>query len=148
MSRPGTIVTDMTLDHELPMSSHLTVSERALARSEPRLRIVQGDVYARLSHPPERTYDVVLIDLDHSPDEHLGGANASFYTEAGLSRARRHLSEGGILGVWSYAEHSPVATALREVFAEVQVEPVTVVNDLVGEEQTDWLFFARDPSQT
>jgi hypothetical protein len=32
---------------------------------------------------------------------------------------------------------------LREAFNEVRVEPVTVWNDLVDEEQTDWLFFAR-----
>jgi hypothetical protein len=47
------------------------------------------------------------------------------------------------LAVWSYAEHSPFATALRTVFGDVRVEPVTVVNDLVDETQTDWLFFAR-----
>lgn len=206
LSRPGTIVTDVTLDHELLMSSHLTVSERTLARtalglhpggglrvlvgglglgytahevlvaggervahvevveylapvidwvetglvplagalrSDPRLAIVRGDVYARLSAPPEGTYDLILIDVDHAPDEPLGSTSASFYTEAGLSRARRHLAEGGVLGVWSYAEHSPFATALRRVFPDVHVEPVTVANDLVGEEQTDWLFFAR-----
>lgn len=207
LSRPGTIVTDVTLDHELLMSSHLTLSERTLARSalalhpghdlrvligglglgytahevltaggdrvahvevveflpqvidwvarglvplagelraHPRLTIVQGDVYAMLAGEPEQTYDLILIDVDHSPDEHLGGANASFYTEQGARRARRHLAEGGVLGIWSYAEHSPFATALRAVFGRVHVEPVTVVNDLVGEEQTDWLFFARD----
>lgn len=33
--------------------------------------------------------------------------------------------------------------ALHGVFGEVRVEPVTVENDLVGEEQTVWLFFAR-----
>lgn len=53
------------------------------------------------------------------------------------------LAGGGVLGVWSYAEHSSFATALHSVFDEVHVESVTVVNDLVDEEQTDWLFFAR-----
>ena len=67
----------------------------------------------------------------------------SFYEEAGLRSARRHLAEGGILGVWSYAPDSPFAAALRSVFEDVEVEPVTVTNDLIDEEQTDWLFFAR-----
>lgn len=207
LSRPGTLVTDVTLDHELLMSSHLTVSERTLARvalelhpgrdlrvlvgglglgytahevlaagaervasvqvveylpqvidwverglvplagalaAEPRLAIAQGDVYNRLARAPGTTYDVILIDVDHAPDEPLGETHASFYTEDGLQRARRHLADGGVLGVWSYAEHSLFATALRHVFAEVRVEPVTFTNDLVGEEQTDWLFFAWD----
>jgi spermidine synthase len=207
LSRPGTIVTEITLNHEFLMSSYITLSERSLAqhalalhpgrdlnvlvgglglgytahevlvaggervarvevveflpeviewvgrdlvplsgelRADERLVLVEGDVYDRLSRPPEQKYDLILIDVDHSPDEHLGDANADFYTEAGLRRASAHLADSGVLAVWSYAEHSPFATALRSVFNDVRVEPITVVNDLVDEEQTDWLFFARD----
>lgn len=111
--------------------------------SDPRLTVVEGDVYGRLAAPPARHHDLVLIDVDHSPDEQLGGAQRAFYTEDGLTLARRHLAPGGVLAVWSYAESSPFADALRRVFAEVEVEGVTVFNDLVEEEQTDWLFFAR-----
>jgi spermidine synthase len=206
LSRPGTIVTEITLNHEFLMSSYITASERALARyaidmhprdelsvlvgglglgytayevlaaggdriakvevveylpqviawieqdlvplasqldADDRVAIVEGDVYDRLARSPAQTYDLILIDVDHSPDEHLGSANAGFYTADGLRRAQRHLADGGILGVWSYAEHSPFASALEEVFSEVRVEPITVWNDLVDEEQTDWLFFAR-----
>lgn len=206
LGKPGTIVTEITLDHEFLMSSYVTDSERALARiavdmhegsalevmvgglglgytahevcvaggdriarvevveylpevidwvardlvplapelrAEARIVTVEGDVYDRLCGPPDRKLDLILIDVDHSPAEKLGSANAAFYTEDGLRRAREHLAEGGILGVWSYAEHSPFATALRAVFSEVRVEPITVFNDIAGEEQTDWLFFGR-----
>lgn len=205
LSRPGTIVTEITLDHELLMSSYLTESERALARyalemcprsdlevlvgglglgytahevcaaagdrvlrvevveylpqviawleqglmplasqlqADDRVAVVEGDVFARLAAPPDRRYDIILIDIDHSPTEHLGRDNASFYTEAGLARARRHLTEDGVLGVWSYARHTPFSTALRQAFPRVRIEPITVWNDLVDQEQTDWLFFA------
>jgi spermidine synthase len=207
LSRPGTIVTEITLNHEFLMSSYITDSERSLARfaldmhrgeqlnvlvgglglgftahevlvaggarvarvevveylpqviewlaqdlvplarelkADARLVCVEGDVYERLSGPSEQKYDLILIDVDHSPDEHLGGTNARFYTEAGLRHAQRHLADAGILAVWSYAEHSRFATALRCVFRDVRLEPVTVLNDLVDEEQTDWLFFARN----
>jgi spermidine synthase len=112
-------------------------------KADDRLALVAGDVYDRLARTPTKTYDLILIDVDHSPDEQLGPRNADFYSASGLRRARRHLADGGILGVWSYAEHSPFATALHEAFSEVRVEPITVWNDLVDEEQTDWLFFAR-----
>lgn len=204
LSQPDVVVTEMTLDHELLMSSYITESERALARialemhpgrdlrvlvgglglgytaqealaservaqvevvellpqvldwleqdllpcaaelkADPRVTVSEGDVYRRLLHEPPRQHDLVLIDVDHSPDEQLSAGDTSFYTRAGLQLARQHLAPGGILAVWSYAEHSPFATALREVFGEVRIEPVTVWNDLVDEEQTDWLFFAR-----
>ena len=49
----------------------------------------------------------------------------------------------GVLGVWSYAESSPFADALREVFDQVRVEPVSYDNQLIDERRTDWLFFAQ-----
>ena len=42
--------------------------------------------------------------------------------------------------VWSYAESSLFADALRE---EVYVEAVTNENRLIDQHETDWLFFAR-----
>ncbi len=205
LCEPGTIITEVTLNHEFLMSSYLTASERALSEvalsmhagselrvlvgglglgytaraalesdrvvhsevveflpqvidwlkqgmvplseelnAESRLVVTQGDVYQRLLNPPTECHDLILIDVDHSPDENLGTANGQFYTAAGLRRAKLHLAKGGILGVWSYAESSPFVDALHEVFGEVRVEPVTVFNNLVNVEQTDWLFFARD----
>ncbi len=204
LSEPGTVVTEVTLNHEFLMSSHHTASERALAslaldmvgnqdvqvlvgglglgytasevlasdrvakvevvellpqviawldrgliplaeslQGDPRLHVSQGDVYARLRHPPTRQFDAILIDVDHSPEDHLAGANDSFYTETGLQRAKRHLAQDGVLGVWSYAKSSPFADALRRVFREVRIEPVTFGNVHINETVTDWLFFAR-----
>ncbi len=205
LSRPGTVITEITLDHELLMSSYITDSERALAGealarhtgrdlsvlvgglglgytaqavlqservgrvevvellpevvgflrdglvplsqellADPRFVVREGDVYAQLRGSAQERWDLVLIDVDHSPDDHLGTANESFYTEPGLMRAKQHLSPGGILAVWSYAESSPFVDALRATFSTVATVPVTVMNDLVDEEQTDWLFIAHD----
>ncbi|MGE4652468.1 MAG: spermidine synthase [Myxococcota bacterium] len=205
LSSPGTIITEITLDHELLMSSHHTASERALAAEalarhdgrglsvlvgglglghtakevlrskrvrrvevieflpevvaflrqglvplssellgDSRFGVREGDVYATLRGPARERWDLALIDVDHSPEEHLGSANQSFYTESGLTRAKQHLAPGGVLAVWSYAESSPFVEALRAVFALVEAVPVRFVNDLVDEEQTDWLFLARD----
>ena len=209
LSSPGTVITEITLDHELLMSSYVTVSERALADealarhpghelsvlvgglglgytadrvlqseraarveviellpevvgfmrrgliplsqellADPRLSIREGDVYATLRAPAEQHWDLVLIDVDHSPDEHLGASNESFYTKSGLGRTKQHLAPGGILAVWSYAQSSPFVEALRAAFEVVEIVPVNYVNDLVGEEHTDWLFLARDEPAT
>lgn len=221
LSQPGTIVTEVTLDHEFLMSSLYTDSERALARTalemhsgdehsgdglrvlvgglglgytareallsrrvarvevvellpqvidwlarglvplsselqhamsdemgseigkRQRLVVTQGDVYRRLAGEPDELFDVILIDVDHSPEERLAEGSARFYTTPGLQAARRHLAADGVLAVWSYAESSPFADALREVFEQVRVEPITYDNRLIDQQQTDWLFFAR-----
>lgn len=205
LSQPGTIVTEVTLNHEFLMSSFHTASERALAsvglnlfegtepkvlvgglglgytaaavlanesvahvevvellpqvigwleqdliplaaslKDDSRLKISQDDVYKRLWAPPTKQFDLILIDVDHSPEDQLDEAGHSFYTEEGLMRAKEHLAEHGILGVWSYAESSPFADALHRVFPNVHIEPVTFVNTHIDETMTDWLFFARD----
>lgn len=204
LSEPGTVVTEITLDHECLMSSYVTASERALARlalemhgarrlqvfvgglglgytareilrsdsvadlevveflpqvidwlregllplagelrGDARFSLRQGDAYGCLAGPPERLRDLILIDVDHSPDERLADASRGFYTEEGLLRAKRHLAPGGVLGVWSYAESSPFVDALHRVFGEVRVESVTFLNRPIEAEETNWLFFAR-----
>jgi len=120
---------------ELPLSAELA--------RDARLSVVQGDVYAQLAMEPAEWWDVILIDVDHSPDEPLGSESDSFYGDAGLARARRHLASGGVLGVWSYAESPRFADALARVFARVDVEPVQFENRLLGGEETNWLFLAR-----
>ncbi len=208
LSQPGTIVTEVTLNHEFLMSSLHTESERALARialqlhtrdnlrvligglglgytvreallsdqvegvevvellpqvidwlerdliplspelrDEPRLDVTQGDVYQRLAGRPKDRFDLILIDVDHSPDERLGEDNVSFYTALGLQAAKRHLAPDGILGVWSYAKNSPFADALQSVFKHVHIEPVTFENQGLDQQLTDWLFFAQGSLQ-
>jgi len=205
LSRPGTVITEITLDHQLLMSSHITVSERALATEalarhsgdklsvlvaglglgytaaavlqsdrverlevielfpavvgftndglvplssellgDARFTVREGDAYATLRGEVTHPWDLVLVDVDHAPDDHLGAGNESFYTRSGLDRAKRHLAPGGILAVWSYADSSPFVDALNTAFDDVDVVRVNYVNDLVDEEHTDWLFLARD----
>lgn len=204
VSKPGTIITEVTLDHELLMSSYYTLSETALAeqalefhggtglkvligglglgytaraalksgrvatvdvlerlpqviswlerelvplgaslRAEPRLRVTEGDIFGHLGRTPEERYDAVLIDVDHSPDEQLDPLSRSFYTEAGLARAREHLAEGGVLAVWSSSGDEAFTRALEKVFAEVRLEAICWRNELIDRDQRDELFLAR-----
>ena len=204
LSRPGTFVTEITLNHEFLMSSYHTDSERALSRigiemhggtdldvmvgglglgytakaaldtgqvqslevveilpqviawlqdglvplseelnKDDRFDAGEGDAYQRLAGPPATRHDLILIDIDHSPDDRLGTVDASFYSEAGLRSAHQHLQEGGVLGVWSYEESDSLTAAMNQVFDEVQVEPVRHENELIDQVQTDWLYFGK-----
>lgn len=208
LGRPGVVVTEVTIDHELLMSSLNTASEEALAargvarhggeglrvlvgglglgytaraalasprvaavrvvellpevigwlrrglvplsaelQADPRLEVVEGDAYAGLLGPPgDERWDLVLIDVDHTPDEPLDRASGAFYTADGLRRVAAHLAPGGLLGVWSAGDDDPrFARALGEVFDDVAVERVPWHDELFdeGRDEEDVLFFAR-----
>ncbi len=115
----------------------------AYIKSDPRCRVSEGDIFARILESPERKYDLILIDVDHSPEEVLGGSSRSFYLEDGLRKAKEHLAPAGVLGVWSYAGNASFEEALRKIFPEVRIEPITYLNDVLYEYATDWLFLAR-----
>ena len=204
LSSPGTLVTEVTIDHEFLMSSYHTESERALAsvaldwhggseldvlvgglglgytaraalelprvrrvdvvelldeviswlardlvplaaelEADTRFGVERGDIFKRLASPPEKRYDAILIDVDHSPAELLSESNRYFYTTAGLRHAREHLRDQGVLAVWSSAENNDFSGALEEVFPEFRIESIHWHNDLIDEDQRDDLFLAR-----
>jgi len=144
------------VEYLAPVIGWLRAGRLPLSRAllqDARLAVTQGDVYARLDDEPDRErrdapaafppYDLILIDVDHSPEEPLGRESARFYSESGLARARRHLAPGGVFGVWSYAESPRFAEALGCVFAEVHIERVRFENRVFGEQETNVLFLAR-----
>ncbi|MFT7616782.1 MAG: spermidine synthase [Planctomycetota bacterium] len=207
LSRPGVIVTEVTLDHSFLMSSYHTESECRLASSalvmhqgeEPlsvmvgglglgftaiealrdsrvqdlqvieflpeviawldhdwipngeqlktpgRAMVIEDDVYQRLMRSPVDggEVDLILIDVDHSPDEMLSPANAAFYTEDGLQTVRKHLKPGGVMGIWSTYPCEEFEALLGSVFGEVSIEVVKWRNDLVDIDKEDTLFFVR-----
>jgi len=115
-------------------------------REDPRVRVVQGDVFVRLmssDFAPDALFDVALVDVDHSPHELLAGRNAAFYGVEGLRRARERFTARGVLAIWSGAADDEFEAALREVFDEVVVERVAWFNELIDEQQHDVLFLAR-----
>ena len=163
LSQPGTLITEVTLDHEFLMSSYHTASEDALARlgiewhggrelsvlvgglglgytaqaaldcsqtgkvdviellpeviswltrdliplagklrQEPRFSVSRADFFRYLRRPAGQCYDVMLVDIDHAPDENLDPENLPFYTVEGL----RHTSLP-IMTIQYHSEGSP-----------------------------------------
>jgi len=216
LSRPGTIVTEVTLDSELLMSSLNTESEIELSRralawhqagaepqrtglrvlvgglglgytaaaalesdlvghvrvvehlpdvirwaregmiplseqlnSDARVELSLGDVYAELLGPPpegQAPWDLILIDVDHTPTEHLGPTSAPFYMAETQTTIKKHLAPGGVLAIWSAGDDDDYAAMLAATYSESARERVEWVNELVnqGQEIEDVIFLARD----
>lgn len=129
-------VTQWLRDGLVPLSAELN--------ADPRLSVVEGDIYARLLSPPgDELFDAILIDVDHSPNHPLDDPNAAIYTPEGLEAAAQHLRPEGVIGLWSYEEHSPLRDAMSQSLTEVSAHPVSYYNRLVNEEFIDWIYTGR-----
>ena len=119
---------------QLPLSDELN--------GDPRVATVESDVYADLLGDDKAGYDVIMVDVDHSPKRRLDESSAPFYTADGQRRVARHLAIGGVLAVWSAADDDDFASVLGEVYAHAAGEHVAWDDDHYGA-TTDTLFLAR-----
>ena len=119
---------------------------------DPRCRLVQGDFFALAAsqdgfdaQQPERCYDAILIDIDHTPERLLHGGSKGFYTEDGLRAVQRFLQPGGIVGLWSdEAPDEAITALLAAAFDEAWAEPVVFQNPLQdGREVTQAVYLGR-----
>lgn len=113
---------------------------------DPRVRLTEADVFARLLAPPTAgaaPWDALLLDVDHSPDALLRPEHGSFYAREGLTAARRHLAPGGVLGIWSALGPEAGFTArLERVFAHVRAEAISFWNPNNDADETNGVYLA------
>ncbi len=118
--------------------------------SDPRVRLRHGDFFAMSDtdtgfspEDPGRRFDVVLLDIDHTPRHVLHPGHAAFYTPAGLRRLTRHLRPGGVFALWSDDPPDVEFTAaLAEVFARSDAHIVTFPNPLTGGRSANTVYVA------
>lgn len=123
-------------DGLLPLSEELNGDER--------LEICEGDVYAELLAPGHGAWDLLLIDVDHSPTEPLDPASEPFYRWQGQRQVIDHLAPGGVLAVWSCDDDHDFAAVLDEVYPEATRERVRWIDQLIDDEEIEEvLFLAR-----
>ncbi len=103
-----------------------------------RVALVCADFFAaatsEVGFDPEhrcRTYDAILLDIDHSPRHLLHDAHADFYTHDGLRAVSAHIVPGGTFAMWSDdAPDEDFSALLATVFTDVEARQVWFDNPL------------------
>lgn len=103
-----------------------------------RCELRQGDFFdlARAGFDaslPERKFDAVLLDIDHSPEHFLSQSNKSLYTSEGLASIQNQLKPHGSFALWSNDPASEDFTAhLRAVFGSATAHNIEFPNPYKG----------------
>ena len=101
------------------------------ALSDPRVRLVMGDVAEAILLSPE-PLDAILLDVDNGPDGLVRADNNRLYSKAGLHNARKALRPGGVLAIWSAFPDPKFARRLGEVGFSVEEVEVRARYDAQG----------------
>tara|TARA_R110002051_G_scaffold3220_2_gene17492 strand:+ start:566 stop:1264 length:699 start_codon:yes stop_codon:yes gene_type:complete len=107
--------------------------------SNPRCTLTHADFFGLFDGDGQdgTVWDVILLDIDHSPSRLLNPAHARLYTLDGLTRLRARLAPDGVFAMWSDDAPDPgFMTLLEAVFPNPKAEVVTFPNPLTGAEST------------
>ncbi len=115
--------------------------------SNPRVRLVHDDFFDTVrSGRADRTYDAVLLDIDHAPDWLLRDDHGDFYTEEGLARVAAMLTDDGVFALWSDEPPDPeVLRRLAAVFEHADGHVAPFANPLTGGESANSVYLAVRP---
>ncbi|MGV8834045.1 MAG: spermidine synthase [Devosia sp.] len=116
-----------------------------------RTNLALGDFFAMAmsaegfdAASPGRRFDVILLDIDHSPTKLLHAGNAGFYQAQGLALMTRFLVPGGVFALWSNdGVDAEFLARLQSVFAHVETEIVAFEGLTDRSEQSNTLYLAR-----
>lgn len=126
----------------VPNGEILTTDERCELR--------QGDFFtlARTGFDadnPNRKFDAVLLDIDHSPEHYLDPDNGSLYTTRGLTAIKAQLNRKGTFALWSNDAANETFTAhLRTVFATATAHNIHFPNPYTAATSVNSVYVAQN----
>ena len=106
--------------------------------ADPRLELRTTDV-GEVIREASASYDAILLDVDNGPDGLTRAANDALYGEPGLLEARRALTPGGVLAVWSADSDDDFDRRLRQCGFDTEARTVRARRPRRGARHTIWI---------
>lgn len=115
--------------------------------ADPRVRLIRDDFFDLVrTGRGDRTYDAVLVDIDHAPDWLLREDHGDLYTIKGFVRVGAMLADDGVFALWSDEPPEPeVVRRMAGAFERADAHVVPFPNPLTGGESTNTVYLAVRP---
>ncbi|MXO66990.1 spermidine synthase [Altericroceibacterium endophyticum] len=108
---------------------------------DPRVTLKMRDV-GDLIYSARDVYDAILLDVDNGPDGLVRDDNDRIYSRGGLQAAKRALTPGGVLAIWSAAPDESFKFRLKRAGFEVDEVAVRARSNGKGPRHVIW--FAQE----
>lgn len=89
------------------------------ALRDPRVQVVQGDVFHVLQSNPRR-FDAIMLDTDNGPEGMIMAENAALYANRGIAATMAALRPPGRIAYWSVGDDPAFAAALTRAGLSVE----------------------------
>lgn len=94
---------------------------------------------------PERKFDAVLLDIDHSPEHFLDERNEAFYGVEGLASLRNQIKVGGAFALWSNDPADERFTRrLESVFGAAAADNIEFLNPYTNATAVNCVYVAHN----
>ena len=115
--------------------------------ADQRVRLVNDDFFDVVrAGRADRTYDAVLVDIDHAPDWLLRDDHGDLYTVEGFARVAAMITDDGAFALWSDEPPEPeVVRRMGEAFERADAHVVSFPNPLTGGESANTVYLAVQP---
>lgn len=114
--------------------------------ADPRSELVEADFFAMMRSGQCPPIDVLLVDIDHSPEVLLAEGHGDFYSASGVGSAAAALSDDGVFALWSDdPPEDRMLEHLRAGFTRARAEEVSFDNPITGGTSACTVYVASRP---
>lgn len=114
--------------------------------ADPRCELVEADFFAMMRSGQCPPVDVLLVDIDHSPEVLLAEGHGDFYSASGIGSAAAALSDEGVFALWSDdPPEDRMLDHLRTAFTHARAEVVSFDNPITRGASSCTVYVAGRP---
>lgn len=100
VGKPATVEVAELMSPLIEWNRTFLVEHNGPLLQDPRTKVTQGDLFDIISRKGTGSYDVILLDIDNTPDDLITAGNARLYSAGFLAKIRDILTAGGRVAYW------------------------------------------------